>query len=139
MLRFLLLLLIILMQCLLQKGLVLGIILGLFWIKGKQIRRAPDEWEKFFLSFPERKFLRYVIAICLTALFISCSAFYFVLKLAGYQNCLLKAFLLFFIELAIAVYRWCTKGKDALLERYREIPKTILEKQNDRMPKQSER
>ena len=52
MLRFLLLLLIILMQCLLQKGLVLGIILGLFWIKGKQIRRAPDEWEKFFLTFP---------------------------------------------------------------------------------------
>ena len=53
---------------------------------------------------------------------------YFILELAGYRHGLGIAVLIFIGDLAITSYKWYTKGKDYLLKRYQEIPKTILER-----------
>ena len=116
------------LKILLCKGLVLGIILLLVWIKGRQLRFDSDEWDNFFLSLPAAKVQQYAIGIYLAAAVISSVISYFILELAGYRHGLGIAVLIFIGDLAITSYKWYTKGKDYLLKRYQEIPKTILER-----------
>lgn len=116
------------LKILLCKGLVLGIILLLFWIKGRQLRFNSDEWDIFFLSLPPEKIQQGAIGIYLAAAAVSSVISYFVLELAGSRHSLGIAAVLFTGGLAISAYKWHTRGKDYLLKRYQEIPKTILEK-----------
>ena len=120
----LLLIAIIGLKTLLCKGLAIGIFLLAFWIKGRQLRFNSDEWDNFFLSLPAAKVQQYAIGIYLAAAVIS----YFILELAGYRHSLGIAVLIFIGGLAITAYKWHAKGKDYLLKRYQEIPKTILER-----------
>lgn len=124
----LLLIVIIGLKILLCKGLVLGIFLLVFWIKGRQLRFNSDEWDNFFLSLPAAKVQQYAIGIYLAAAVVSSVISYFVLELAGYRHSSGIAVLIFIAGLAITAYKWYTKGKDYLLKRYQEIPKTILER-----------
>ncbi len=124
----LLLIAIIGLKTLLCKGLAIGIFLLAFWIKGRQLQFNSDEWDNFFLSLPEAKVQQYVIGIYLAATMISSIISYFILELTGYKHSLGIAALIFIGGLAITTFRWRTKGKDYLLKRYQEIPKTILER-----------
>ena len=124
----LLLIAIIVLKTLLCKGLVIGIFLLAFWIKGRQLRFNSDEWDNFFLSLPTAKIQQYAIGIYLAAAMISSVISYFILELTGYRHSLVIAVLIFMGGLVITVYKWHAKGKDYLLKRYQEIPKTILEK-----------
>lgn len=116
------------LKILLCKGLVLGIILLLFWIKGRQLRFNSDEWDNFFMSLPAEKIQQGAIGIYLAAAAVSSVISYFVLELAGSGYSLGIAAVLFMGGLVISAYKWHTRGKDYLLKRYQEIPKTILEK-----------
>lgn len=124
----LLLIVIIGLKTLLCKGLVLGVFLLAFWIKGRQLQFNSDEWDNFFLSLPAAKVQQYAIGIYLTAAVVSSVISYFILELAGYRHSLGIAVLIFIGGLAITAYKWHAKGKDYLLKRYQEIPKTILER-----------
>lgn len=126
--RFIFLTAIIGLKTLLCKGLALGILFLLFWIKGKQLRFNSDKWDDFFLSFPAAKAQKYAVWIYLAAAVISTAVCYLILELTGFQRSLGIAVLLFIGGLAITAYKWHTKGKDYLLNRYQEIPRTILEK-----------
>ena len=53
---------------------------------------------------------------------------YFILELAGYRHSLGISVLIFIGGLAITAYQWHKKGREYLLKRYQEIPKTILER-----------
>lgn len=125
----LLLIAIIGLKTLLCKGLAIGVFLLAFWIKGRQLRFNSDEWDNFFLSLPAAKVQQYAIGIYLTAAVVSSVISYFILGLAGYRHSLGIAVLIFIGGLAITAYKWHTKGRDYLLKRYQEIPKTILERQ----------
>ena len=124
----LLLIAIIGLKTLLCKGLAIGVFLLAFWIKGRQLRFNSDEWDNFFLSLPEAKVQQYAIGIYLTAAVVSSVISYFILESAGYRHSLGIAVLIFIGGLAITAYKWHTKGRDYLLKRYQEVPKTILER-----------
>ena len=124
----LLLIAIIGLKTLLCKGLAIGIFLLAFWIKGRQLRFNSDEWDNFFLSLPAAKVQQYAIGIYLAAAVVSSVISYFILELSGYRHTLGIAVLIFIGGLAITAYKWHAKGKDYLLKRYQEIPKTILER-----------
>lgn len=124
----LLLIAIIGLKTLLCKGLALGIFLLVFWIKGRQLRFNSDEWDNFFLSLPAAKVQQYAIGFYLAAAAVSSVISYFVLELAGYRHSLGITVLIFTGGLAITAYKWHTKGKEYLMKRYQEIPKTILER-----------
>lgn len=126
----LLLIAIIGLKTLLCKGLALGVFLLAFWIKGRQLRFNPDEWDNFFLSLPAAKVQQYTTGIYLAAAVVSSVISCFVLELAGYRHSLGIAVLLFTGGLAITAYKWHAKGKDYLMKRYQEIPKTILERKD---------
>lgn len=116
------------LKTLLCKGSALGIFLLLFWIKGRQLKFHSDQWETFFLSLPVTRVQKYAVRIYLTAAAVSSAISYLILKLTGARRCLVIAGLLFTGGVAVTAYRWHTKGKEYLLKRYQEIPKTILEK-----------
>ena len=118
------------MKTLLCKGFSLGGFLLLFWIKGRQLRFNSDEWDSFFISLPERKLQKYVICIYLVAAMFSSFISYFILELTGYRNSIGIAILIFAVGVLITACKWHTKERDYLLRRYREIPDTILERQN---------
>lgn len=99
-----------------------------FWIKGRQLRFNSDEWDEFFLSLPAAKVQQYAIGIYLAAAVISSIISYFILELSGYRHSLGITVLIFIGGIAISAYQWNAKGKDDLLKRYQEIPKTILER-----------
>lgn len=124
----LLLIAIIALKTLLCKGLAIGIFLLAFWIKGRQLRFNSDEWDNFFLSLPTAKVQQYAMGIYLAAAVISSVISYFILDLTGYRHSLVIAVLIFMGGLVITAYKWHANGKDYLLKRYQEIPKTILEK-----------
>lgn len=124
----LLLIAIIGLKTLLCKGLALGVSLLAFWIKGRQLQFNSDEWDNFFLSLPAAKVQQYAIGIYLTAAVVSSVISYFILELSGYRHSLGIAVLIFIGGMAITAYKWHVKGKDYLLKRYQEIPKTILER-----------
>lgn len=124
----LLLIAIIALKTLLCKGLAIGIFLLAFWIKGRQLRFSSDEWDNFFLSLPTAKVQQYAMGIYLAAAVISSVISYFILDLTGYRHSLVIAVLIFMGGLVITAHKWYAKGKDYLLKKYQEVPKTILEK-----------
>lgn len=113
-------------KILLCKGIALGILLLLFWVKGRKLRFDSDEWDSFFLSLTAAKVQKYGIAIYLTAAMISSVIAYLILKLTAYRHNLEIAVLIFFSGLVITACKYA-KGKDRLLEKYRELLGKISE------------
>ena len=114
------------------KGFSLGIFLLLFWIKGRKLKFCSDEWDNFFLQLSDKKLQHYAVSVYIAAAVISSVAAFFLFKATGYNRGLEITLLIFIGGLAITAYKWHTKGKDYLMKRYREIPKTILEKRNEK-------
>ena len=111
-------------KTLLCKAVSLLIILLSFWIKGKKLHFNSNQWDNFFLQLSDKKLQHYAV--------ISSVAAFSLFKATGYSRGLEITLLIFIGGLAITAYKWHTKGKDYLMKRYREIPKTILEKRNEK-------
>ena len=114
-------------KTLLCKAVSLLIILLSFWIKGKKLHFNSNQWDNFFLQLSDKKLQHYAVSVYIAAAVISSVAAFFLFKATGYNRGLEITLLIFIGGLAITAYKWHTKGKDYLMKRYREIPKTILE------------
>lgn len=111
-----------------SKGIALGLVLLLFWLKGKQLRFQPEEWENYFLGLSQKKVLR--IALVISGVSISAASFlsYIILQKTGFHHAFIVAGLMFAGSILWFWHRWSgEKGKDYLLKRFSEISKTILE------------
>lgn len=118
-------------KTLLCKAVSLLIILLSFCIKGKKLQFNSDQWDNFFLQLSAEKLQHYAVSVYIAAAVISSVIAFFLFKAAGYSRCLEITILLFIGGLAITAYKWHIKGKDYLMKRYREIPKTIFEKRKE--------
>ena len=119
-------------KTLLCKAVSLLIILLSFCIKGKKLHFNSNQWDNFFLQLSDKKLQHYAVSVYIAAAVISSIAAFFLFKATGYSRGLEITLLIFIGGLAITAYKWHTKGKDYLMKRYREIPKTILEKRNEK-------
>ena len=111
-----------------SKGIALGLVLLLFWLKGKQLRFQPEEWENYFLGLSQKKVLRITLGI--SGVSISAASFlsYIILQKTGFHHAFIVAGLMFAGSILWFWHRWSgEKGKDYLLKRFSEISKTILE------------
>lgn len=119
-------------KTLLCKAVSLLVILLSFWIKGKKLHFNSNQWDNFFLQLSDKKLQHYAVSVYIAAAVISSVTAFFLFKATGYNRGLEITLLIFIGGLAITAYKWHTKGKDYLMKRYREIPKTILEKRNEK-------
>lgn len=84
MMKLIILAMVIAVKILLTKGGALAIFLFMLCIKGKSLKTGSEKWDNFFLQITPQAVQRYVIAIYLTAAFISSVISYFILKALSY-------------------------------------------------------
>lgn len=128
--KLILLVVILILKILITKAGSLGIFLFLFWLKGRQLQFASDEWDKFFLTLPDATVKKYAVGIYLTSSSVASVITFFVLQIAGYQHSVELAILFFVGSLVVTACRW-HKTKEYILRRWQEIPKTILERREN--------
>lgn len=112
------------------KALALGIFLLLFFIKGKQLKFNSDRWDCYFLTLSKRKINMTGILIYLAAATFSALLCCFILAASGFQYAFEIALILFAGGILITGYRYFHKGQYYMMEKYKEIPRTILERRN---------
>lgn len=128
--KLIILLAVIVVKWLLCLWLGLGLFFLLLWLKGKQLGFNSKKWDNFFITLPPQRVEQYTIGIYLAAALLSSGISYLLLKWAGFQHSLLIAGTLFAVGGLVSEYRWFTKKRDYVLERYQEIPQVILERRN---------
>ncbi len=131
MMKLIILAIVIAVKILLTKGGALAIFLFMLWIKGKSLKTGSEKWDNFFLQITPQAVQRYVIAIYLTAAFISSAISYFILKALSYRYSFEIAFMLFAGGFAVTAYRWQREIKNYVFQRYKEIPEMILKRQKN--------
>ena len=123
-----LLILIIGLKILCCKGIALASVLIAFFLKGVQLHFSSEKWEAFFLTLSEKKVQVFAKMVYFIAAAASSLLAYGLLTMLNVQYAFFIAMAMFVGGMIFTGYRWISKKKNYLLQRYQEIPATILAK-----------